>query len=160
MVADLTGFALSNASLLDESTAAAEAMSMCYNLQNQKRKRFVVDADCHPQNIAVVQTRAAAWGIEVEVADVRKVDWSTNQYIGALCQYPSTRGQLNDWSSVIADAHKHSTMMVAATDLLASVLATPAGELGFDIAVGTSQRFGVPMGFGGPHAGFLATTEA
>jgi glycine dehydrogenase len=160
MVADLTGFALSNASLLDESTAAAEAMAMCYNLQNQKRKKFAIDADCHPQNIAVVQTRAAVLGIEVEVVDVRSFDFSSGQYIGALCQYPSTRGELNDWRKTVAEAHKHNTMMVAATDLLASVLAVPAGEMGFDIAVGTSQRFGVPMGFGGPHAGFLATTEA
>lgn len=160
MVADLTGFALSNASLLDESTAAAEAMSMCYSLQNQKRKKFLVDVDCHPQNIAVVQTRAAALGIEVEVADVRSAVWSSGAYIGALCQYPNSRGQLIDWRDVISEAHKHGSMMVAATDLLASTVVTPAGELGFDIAVGTSQRFGVPMGFGGPHAGFLATTEA
>lgn len=162
MIADLTGFPLSNSSLLDEATAAAEAMSMCYSLNNQKKKRFFVDVNCHPQNIALVQTRGTALGMTIEVGDVhsKDLDMSASDYCGVLVQYPDTYGGYGDWSEFTSLAHSHGTMVVAATDLMASVLLKPAGEMGFDIAVGSAQRFGVPMGFGGPHAAFLATTDA
>lgn len=158
MVTDMTGMALSNASLLDESTAAAEAMSMCYSIQNQKKKKFFVDERCHPQNIALVQTRGEALGVTIHVGDVHGLDLSAKDYCGVLVQYPDTYGSVFDWTPFVNKAHEYSTMVVAATDLLASALVKPVGELGFDIAVGTAQRLGVPMGFGGPHAGFLATT--
>ena len=160
MVTDLTGMALSNASLLDEATAAAEAMSMCYSLANQKRTKFFVDSSCHPQNIALVQTRGEALGIDIIVGTPQSVDFTSNEYCGTLVQYPNTYGVVEDWTSFITRAHSNKTLVIACTDLLASVLIKPVGELGFDIAVGSAQRFGVPMGFGGPHAGFLATTDA
>ncbi len=161
MVTDLTGMALSNASLLDEATAAAEAMSMCYSLKNQKKNKFFVDARCHPQNISLVQTRGEALGLTIVVGDVEKdLDLSKKgDYCGVLVQYPDTYGTVKDWSPFIQRAHDHDVLVVAATDLLASVKCKPVGEMGFDIAVGSAQRFGVPMGFGGPHAGFLATTD-
>lgn len=161
MVTDLTGLPLANASLLDEATAAAEAMGMCYSLGNGKRSRFFVDARCHPQNVALVQTRGDALGLQVEVGDVSKdLDLSRNDYCGVLVQYPDTYGGVQDWSEFTAKAHAHGALVVGCTDLLASALLKPVGEQGFDIAVGSAQRFGVPMGFGGPHAGFLATTTA
>lgn len=160
MVTDLTGMSLSNASLLDESTAAAEAMSMCYTLKSQKKKKFFVDHRCHPQNIALVQTRGEALGLQVIVGDVESVDLSGKDFCGIMCQYPDTYGGVFDWKGIIDKCHANDCMAVACTDLLASVMLKPAGEMGFDIAVGSAQRFGVPMGFGGPHAAFLATTEA
>jgi len=162
MIADLTGFPLSNSSLLDEATAAAEAMSMCYSLKLQKKKKFFVDVNCHPQNIALVQTRGDALGLTIEVGDVHSadLDMSSGQYCGVLVQYPDTYGGFGDWTDFTALAKSHGTMTVASTDLMASTLLKPAGEMGFDIAVGSAQRFGVPMGYGGPHAAFLATTDA
>jgi len=160
MVTDLTGMSLSNASLLDESTAAAEAMSMSFSLLNQKRKNFFVDENCHPQNIALVQTRGEALGMNIIVGKAEEADFSKKDFCGAMVQYPNTYGGIEDWTPFIARAHESQTLVIACTDLLASVLVKPVGELGFDIAVGSAQRFGVPMGFGGPHAGFLATTEA
>jgi glycine dehydrogenase len=159
MVCDLTGMALSNASLLDESTAAAEAMSMTYSLSNLKRKKFFVDSRCHPQTIALTNTRGKALGMEVIVGDASKVELDAS-FCGAMVQYPDTYGGLTDWSEFVHKAHAHEVLTVACTDLLASVLVKPVGEVGFDIAVGSAQRFGVPMGFGGPHAAFLATTQA
>lgn len=159
MVCDLTGMALSNASLLDESTAAAEAMSMTYSLSNLKRKKFFVDSRCHPQTIALTHTRGKALGMEVIVGDASKVELDAS-FCGAMVQYPDTYGGLTDWSEFVHKAHAHEVLTVACTDLLASVLVKPVGEVGFDIAVGSAQRFGVPMGFGGPHAAFLATTQA
>jgi glycine dehydrogenase len=160
MVTDLTGMALSNASLLDEATAAAEAMSMCFSLQNQKRKKYFVDENCHPQNIALVFTRGEALGLHIIVGKSGNIDFTTNEFCGAMIQYPNTYGIAEDWSSFVSRAHQNNVLVVACTDLLASVLLKPVGELGVDIAVGSAQRFGVPMGFGGPHAGFLATTDA
>lgn len=160
MVTDLTGLALSNASLLDESTAAAEAMSMCYSLKNQKKSKFFVSASCHPQNIALIETRGRALGLTIEVGDVQKVDLTGKDYCGVMIQYPDTYGAAHDWSEFVSKAHSFDTMVVACTDLMASVKLKPVGEMGIDIAVGSAQRFGVPMGFGGPHAGFLATTDA
>ena len=159
MVSELTGMALSNASLLDESTAAAEAMSMCFSLKNQKKKKFFVSDKCHPQNIALVQTRGEALGMSIIVGPAESSDFSSNEFCGAMIQYPDTYGGVHDWSPFVEKAHKNQVMVVACTDLLASVLCKPVGEMGVDIAVGSAQRFGVPMGFGGPHAGFLATTD-
>jgi glycine dehydrogenase len=164
MITDLTGMALSNASLLDESTAAAEAMSMCFSLKNQKKKKFFVDSRCHPQNVSLVQTRGEALGLTIEVGDVNAKDvkdrLATKTYCGVMIQYPDTYGGLHDWNEFNQFVHNHDIMSVACTDLMASVMVKPVGEMGFDIAVGSAQRFGVPMGFGGPHAGFLATTDA
>lgn len=161
MVTDLTGMTLSNASLLDESTAAAEAMAMCFSLKNHKKKKFFVDNRCHPQNIALVQTRGEALGMTIEIGSVDgDLDLSKKDYCGVMVQYPDTYGALRDWSPFVQKAHDADTMVVAATDLMASVACKPVGEMGFDIAIGSAQRFGVPMGFGGPHAAFLATTDA
>lgn len=159
MVADLTGMPLSNASLLDEATAAAEGMSMCYALKNHKKKRFFIDENCHPQTIAVCTTRAASVGIQLTVGKAEDADLSGNDLCGVLIQYPNTYGGVSDWSDFIADVHSNGAMVVAATDLMASTVLKPVGEMGADIAVGSAQRFGVPMGFGGPHAGFIATDE-
>lgn len=159
MIADITGLPLAGASLLDESTAAAEAMAMCYSLQNQKKTKFFVDERCHPQNIALARTRGDALGMQVQVGAVHKdLDLSGDDFCGVMVQYPDTYGGVEDWSGFTAKAHAHGALVVGCTDLMASVLLKPVGEMGFDIAVGSAQRFGVPMGFGGPHAGFLATT--
>jgi len=159
MVADLTGMAMSNASLLDEATAAAEAMAMCYSLGGQKRKRYFVDERVNAQNIALVQTRGEALGIDIIVGKVDEIDFTKEDFCGALAQYPDTYGGIEDWSAFNERAHASGVLTTACTDLMASVLLKPAGEMGFDMCVGCSQRFGVPMGFGGPHAAFLATTS-
>merc|ERR1712023_138800 len=162
MVTDLTQLPLSNASLLDEATAAAEAMAMCYSLKNGKKKRFFVDERCHPQNIALVQTRGGVLGLDVVVGPVEQglKEVASKEFCGVLCQYPDTYGTVSDWSAFTKACHEaDNTLVIAATDLMASVICKPAGEMGFDIAVGSAQRFGVPMGFGGPHAAFLATTD-
>ena len=163
MVADLTGLPLANASLLDEATAAAEAMAMCHaaaKSTGQDRNEFFVSQDCHPQTIAVVQTRAKPLGITVHIGRTAAIDFSNLQLCGILLQYPATDGYVGDSSSLVARAHEIGVLVVVATDLLALTLLRPPGEFGADIAVGSSQRFGVPLGFGGPHAAFLATTEA
>jgi len=161
MITDLTALPLANASLLDEATAAAEAMAMCYSLQNQKKKRFFVDERCHPQTIALVQTRGGALNMSIEVGNVETgLDMSGKDFCGVMIQYPDTYGTMQDWSDFTAAAHADGTMVVGCTDLMASLLCKPVGEMGVDIAVGSAQRFGVPMGFGGPHAGFLATTTS
>jgi glycine dehydrogenase len=162
MVADLTGLALANASLLDEATAAAEAMTMCLaasRAAGKERKTFFVSQDCHPQTIAVVQTRAEPLGITIEVGRTQAIDFSDAQLAGILLQYPTTDGYVGDYSALVAQAHAGGLLVVVATDLLALTLLRSPGEFGADIAVGSSQRFGVPLGFGGPHAAFLATKE-
>jgi glycine dehydrogenase len=159
MVMDLTGMDLANASLLDEGSAAAEAMTMAKRLSKSKSDRFFVDADCHPQTIAVVQTRARPLGIEVVVGDAEK-DLEGSQIFGALLQYPGSSGALRDIGPAIARAKECGGLACVATDLLSLCLLTPPGELGADIVLGNSQRFGVPMGFGGPHAAFFATRDA
>ena len=179
MVSDLTGLPLANASLLDEATAAAEAMAMCHSVagghDGAKHKFFVAD-DCHPQTIAVVKTRGKSMGIEVVVGDVtnafsggsatlraathdaeRRATNAAPDLCGVLLQYPTTDGRIVDYSKVIEAAHAAGALVVYATDLLALTLIKPPGEWGADIAVGSAQRFGVPMGFGGPHAAFMAT---
>ena len=162
MVADLTGLPLANASLLDEATAAAEAMTMCAAISRaagHERHKFFVSETCHPQTIAVVQTRAEPLGIVLQVGAIQSLDLSSGEFFGMLLQYPSTDGYVGDYSEFITQAHAAGVYVVVATDLLALTLLRPPGEFGADVAVGSSQRFGVPMGFGGPHAAFMATKE-
>jgi glycine dehydrogenase len=159
MVTDLTGLEIANASLLDEGTAAAEAMTMCKRAQKRSNANtFFVSERCHPQTIAVVQTRAAPLGIEVVVGDHAAYDFSRPTF-GALVQYPDTEGNIIDYTPFVDQAHTAGALVVMATDLLALTLLRPPGEFGADIAVGNSQRFGVPMGYGGPHAAFMATRD-
>ena len=161
MVADLTGLEIANASLLDEGTAAAEAMTLCRRVRcgQQGPGAFLVSELCHPQTIAVVQTRAAALGIEVIVGDHATFEFSPPVF-GALIQYPATDGRILDYAPLCERAHQQRALVVAATDLLALTLLRPPAEFGADVAVGNSQRFGVPLGFGGPHAAFMATRDA
>ncbi len=160
MVADLTALPLANASLLDEATAAAEAMHMCEALAEGDRHGFFVADSCHPQTIAVVKTRAEPLGIRVEVGDPASIGadgWG--DLFGVLLQYPGSDGRIEDHRKIIAAAHAAGARVAMAADLLALTLLTPPGELGADIAIGSTQRFGVPLGFGGPHAAFLSTRE-
>ncbi len=159
MVADLTALPVANASLLDEATAAAEAMAMCHRLVRSPGEVFVVDSACHPQTIEVVETRAAALGLKVAVGDPLSELGSVDAF-GVLVQYPGTTGEIPDLQAVCEAAHRGGALAVAACDLLALTLLVPPGELGADIAVGSSQRFGVPVWYGGPHAAFMATTSA
>jgi glycine dehydrogenase len=157
-VADLTGLPVANASLLDEPTAAAEAMSLCHRVAKSTSNRFVVDADCHPQTIAVLATRARPIGIEVDVVDLA-AGLPEGDLFGVLLAYPGSSGAVRDLRAVIDAAHERSALVAVTTDLLALTLLTPPGEQGADVAVGSAQRFGVPMGFGGPHAGFMAVRQ-
>ncbi|MDX2015362.1 MAG: aminomethyl-transferring glycine dehydrogenase [Myxococcaceae bacterium] len=157
MVADLTGLPISNASLLDEGTAAAEAMHLAHSLvKDADAKAMFVSSRCHPQTIEVVKTRAEPLGIDVVVGDHATYDFSKKCF-AVLVQYPATDGAIVDYRPFVAKAKAHGAMVVMATDLLALCLLTPPGELGADVAIGSAQRFGVPMGFGGPHAAFLST---
>jgi glycine dehydrogenase len=158
MVSELTGLAIANASLLDEGTAAAEAMTMCRRLGPAERSVFWVDEDCHPQTIAVVQTRGEPLGIEVKVAAPADFDFAES--FGALLAYPGSSGAIADYRLIIKTAHDAGALIAMVTDLLALTLLVSPGSQGADIAVGSSQRFGVPLGFGGPHAGFIATKES
>ncbi|HEY3427329.1 MAG TPA: glycine dehydrogenase (aminomethyl-transferring), partial [Acidimicrobiia bacterium] len=158
MVADLTGLDVANASLLDEGTAAAEAMTMCRRLAKGDRKVFWVDGDCHPQTIAVVETRAEPVAIEVRIADPG--DFEFDDAFGALVAYPGSSGALSDHRSVVEAAHAAGSLVAVVSDLLALTILSPPGEFGADIALGSSQRFGVPLGFGGPHAAFIATRQS
>lgn len=155
MVSDLTGLEIANASLLDESTACAEAMTMAQRVAKSKAKAFFVDRDCHPQNIAVIQTRAAPLGIEVIVGNPDKME--ADKVFGALFQYPGTYGHVRDFSDHIAALHEAKAIGVISADPLALTLLKEPGEMGADIAVGSTQRFGVPLGYGGPHAAYMAT---
>ncbi len=158
MVMDLTGMELANASMLDEGTAAAEAMALCkrVNKKNRSNQFFVAD-DCHPQTIAVMKTRADSYGFELLIAGSETLKEA--DVFGALLQYPGSDGCISDIKSLIEQAHSNHTMVVVAADIMALVMLTPPGELGADVVVGNSQRFGVPMGFGGPHAAFFATRD-
>ncbi|PYQ62626.1 MAG: glycine dehydrogenase (aminomethyl-transferring) [Acidobacteria bacterium] len=157
MVADLTGLPIANASLLDEGTAAAEAMHLCYAVSDGKRNVFFVAEDCHPQTIAVVQTRAGAIDVEVRVGDPAAADFG--DAFGVLLQYPATDGRVVDYAPLAERAHAAGALVVVAADLLSLTLLRPPGEFGADVAVGSAQRFGVPMGYGGPHAAFLASRD-
>ncbi|MCU0381298.1 MAG: aminomethyl-transferring glycine dehydrogenase [Chitinophagaceae bacterium] len=162
MVSDLTGLPIANASLLDEATAAAEAMTMCFNMLNRQdhieRPRFFVDEDIFPQTIDVLLTRAVPVGIEIVVGNIDTINLD-DTYFGAIVQYPNDKGALVDYRSFITSVHQHGAYAIMATDLLALTLLTPPGELGADVACGSAQRFGVPLGYGGPHAAFFAAKE-
>ncbi|HBC3980694.1 TPA: aminomethyl-transferring glycine dehydrogenase [Vibrio parahaemolyticus] len=157
MVIDLTGMEIANASLLDEATAAAEAMTLCKRAGKSKSNVFFVADDVHPQTIEVVKTRAKFIGFEVLVGSLESLP--VQDVFGALVQYPSTTGEVRDLTDIIAKAQANKTLVTVATDLLASTLLKPAGEMGADVAIGSAQRFGVPMGYGGPHAAFMATRD-
>ncbi|EGR0690671.1 glycine dehydrogenase (aminomethyl-transferring) [Vibrio parahaemolyticus] len=157
MVIDLTGMEIANASLLDEATAAAEAMTLCKRAGKSKSNVFFVADDVHPQTIEVVKTRAKFIGFEVLVGSLESLP--EQDVFGALVQYPSTTGEVRDLTDIIAKAQANKTLVTVATDLLACTLLKPAGEMGADVAIGSAQRFGVPMGYGGPHAAFMATRD-
>ncbi|KAI4921709.1 hypothetical protein J4E90_000135 [Alternaria incomplexa] len=169
MVSDLTGLSIANASVLDEPTAAAEAMTMSMGMmplskQKSKNKTFLVSERCHPQTLAVLYSRAEGFGIQIEVADVlkdnsKRVEELGQDLVGVLAQYPDTDGAVNDFRGLADKVHKTGALFSVATDLLALTLLTPPGEFGADIAFGNAQRFGVPLGYGGPHAAFFACDE-
>ena len=158
MVSDLTGLEVANASLLDEATAAAEAMTMAQRVSKSKARGFFVDENCHPQNIAVMKTRAAPLGIEVIVGAPEALD--PEAVFGAIFQYPGTHGALRDFSAEIARLHDHKGLGIVIADPLALTLLKEPGAMGADIAVGSTQRFGVPVGYGGPHAAYIACRDA
>jgi glycine dehydrogenase len=158
MVSDLTALPIANASLLDEATAAAEAMHLCQNA-HPTRTAFFVSASCHPQTIDVIRTRARPLGIELIVGDHEDFQFRENVF-GALLQYPTTYGAVEDYEGFAKRAHEAGSLVVVAADLLALTLLRPPGEFGADVAVGSAQRFGVPLGYGGPHAAYFATSEA
>lgn len=165
VVTDLTGLEIANASMLDEGTAAAEAMMMCHRVKIGARPDpgvFFVSGQCHPQTIDIVKTRAQPLGINVIVGDHLTFDFENidGKLFGVLVQYPDTTGSIHDFETFFEKTHAANALTVVATDLLALTLLRAPGEFGADVAVGSAQRFGVPMGFGGPHAGFLATKDA
>lgn len=164
VVTDLTGMELANASLLDESTAAAEAMTMLYDVRSRDQKKnevlkFFVSEEVLPQTLSLLQTRSTPLGIELVIGNHETFEFGTD-YFGALLQYPGKYGQLNDYSAFVAQANKNEIKVAVSADILSLVLLTPPGEFGVDVVVGTTQRFGIPLGYGGPHAAFFATKEA
>ncbi|MCK4707241.1 MAG: glycine dehydrogenase (aminomethyl-transferring), partial [Gammaproteobacteria bacterium] len=159
MVADLSGLELANASMLDEATACAEAMTLCQRMSKSKGKVFFVADDCHPQNIDVVKTRAKTLDIELVIGDPLK-GFAELDIFGVLLQYPSTSGEVKDYQNVCDQAHEKKALVAVAADLLSLTLLTPPGDFGADVAVGNTQRFGVPLGYGGPHAAYMATRDA
>jgi glycine dehydrogenase len=161
LVTDLTGLQIANASMLDEGTAAAEAMMLAHRVklgESHDSSVFFVSDKCHPQTIDIVRTRAKPLGVSVVTGDHRTFDFA-GKVFGVLVQYPDTTGSIHDFTAFFAKAHAAGALCVVATDLLALTLLRAPGEFGADVAVGSAQRFGVPMGFGGPHAGFLATKD-
>ena len=158
MIIDLTGLEIANASLLDEGTAAAEAMSMSYGVCKNKSHNYFVSSECHPQTIDVLQTRAKPLGINIIIGDHQTFDF-TETIFGAVLQYPATDGTIYDYRNFIEKSHAQGALVTVAADPLSLTLLTPPGELGADIAVGSTQRFGIPLGFGGPHAAYFATKE-
>ncbi len=159
MVSDLTGLPVAGASLLDEGTAAAEAMAMCFSMASQDKSTFFAASDCHPQTLAVLATRADGLGMKLIVAEPARFDFANADLCGILLQYPTTDGRVEDYRAIVEKAHAAGVAAVVAADLLSLTLLTPPGEFGADICVGSAQRFGAPMGFGGPHAAFIATKE-
>ncbi|MCB1667203.1 MAG: aminomethyl-transferring glycine dehydrogenase [Pseudomonadales bacterium] len=157
MITDLTGMDLANSSLLDEGTAAAEAMSLCQRMSKSKGSVFFVDENCLPQTIAVIETRAEPIGVDVVIGNPE--DAANHECFGVLLQYPGVDGSVTDFSAVIEQAHQNKALVVMAADILSLLLLKSPGSLGADVAVGSTQRFGVPLGFGGPHAGYMATSE-
>ena len=163
MVADLTGMEIANASLLDEATAAAEAMTLAKRSAKSKSNTFLVSGDTHPQTIEVLRTRAEPLGIAIELAnsdDEWQAALAKGDFFGVLVQYPASSGWLHDWGKDAEAIHARGALVVFATDLLALTLLKPPGEMGADIVIGNTQRFGVPFGFGGPHAAFMACRDA
>ncbi len=158
MVMDLTGLDIANGSLLDEATAAAEAMGMARRVSKSSSNIFFVDADTHPQTIGVMQTRAKGFGIDIVIGDPLK-DLKAGDVFAALLSYPGSSGEVRDFRDVISALKAAGALSIMATDLLALAVLTPPGELGADVAIGSAQRFGVPMGYGGPHAAFFATKD-
>ena len=158
MVADLTGLEIANASLLDEATAGAEAMAMARRISGTARTVFFADQDCHPQTLSVLKTRAEALGWQVRVGDPMR-DLDASEVFGAIFQYPGTFGEIRDFREPIAKLKANNAVSVVAADMLALTILKPPGELGAEIAVGSTQRFGVPMGYGGPHAAYIATRD-
>lgn len=156
LIIDLTGLEIANASLLDEATAAAEAMAMSYGISKNKAKAFFVSDDCHPQTIEVVQTRAKALGIEIIVGNYQAFKFEQLVF-GVLLQYPASNGAIYDYRAFGEQAHQAGALVTVAADILSLTLLTPPGEFGADIAVGSTQRLGVPLGYGGPHAAYFAT---
>ena len=155
---DLTGLDLANASLLDEATAAAEAMTLARRMAKSKSNRFFVDENCHPQTLSVMQTRAEAFGFELVIGAIEEIDGQ--DLFGGLLQYPDTHGEIRDLRPAIEQLHAKQALACVAADLLSLLLLTPPGELGADVVLGSTQRFGVPMGYGGPHAAYFATRDA
>ncbi len=158
MIIDLTGLEIANASLLDEATAAAEAMSLSYGVCKNKANGYFVSHDCHPQTIDVLQTRAKPLGINIIVGDHQTFNFD-QPIFGAVLQYPASDGSIYDYRAFIEKAHAEGALVTVAADPLSLTLLTPPGEFGADIAVGSTQRFGIPLGFGGPHAAYFATKE-
>lgn len=159
MIIDLTGMDLANASLLDEATSAAEAMMMLDRVKTTSCNKYFVSHDCHPQTIAVIQTRAQSLGIELVIGDPHK-ELTEQECFGVFLQYPGSSGAINDIESIIEQAHAQQSLVAVTADILSLVLLKPPGEMGADVVVGTTQRFGVPLGYGGPHAAFFATRES
>jgi len=158
MTLDLTAMDLANASLLDEATAAAEAMSLAKRVsKNRKANKFFVDQNCFPQTIDVIKTRAECFGFELIIGDIADVELP--ELFGAIFHYPAVTGQASDLTSIIEQLHEHNAIAIVAADLMSLTLLKPPGEMGADVVTGTTQRFGVPMGYGGPHAAYFATKE-
>src|SRR5690554_4640341 len=163
MLSDLTGMEIANASLLDESTAAAEAMSMLYELRSRQQKKegankFLVSEEVLPQTLALLRTRAIPLGIELHIADCEHFEF-TPEFFGVLLQYPGKNGQLLDYASFVEKAKVYEVKVAVAADIMSLVVLTPPGAWGVDVVVGTTQRFGIPLGYGGPHAAFFATKD-
>ena len=157
MISDLTGLPISNASLLDEGTAAAEAMNMFFR-KSKKESTFLVDSECHPQTIEIIKTRADALNIKIIVENHSKFEFN-KQVFGAIIQYPNSSGEIINYSDLINEAHKSNSYVCVASDLMALTLIEPPGEFNADVVVGNSQRFGIPLGYGGPHAAFFSTSD-
>ena len=159
MITDLTAMDIANASMLDEATACAEAMHLCFGAKGEDKNVFFVSENCHPQNIDVVKTRAEALGVEIVIGDHETFTFN-DKVVGALVQYPDTHGVISDFTSFCVKAHEAGALVVVAADILSLTLLRPPGEFGADVAVGSAQRFGVPLGYGGPHAAYFATKDA
>ena len=158
MVMDLTGMELANASLLDEATAAAEAMALCKRANKKKSVTFFVDENTHPQNLSVMRTRAEYFGFEIVTGDPAK-DLAQHDVFGVMVQYPGSDGSISDLKSIIDEAHEQNALVAVGADIMSLVLLKSPGQLGADVVFGSSQRFGVPLGFGGPHAAFFASKD-
>ena len=159
MISDLTGMEIANASMLDEATSAAEAMTLCQRMSKSKSKTFFIADSCHPQTITVTKNRAEHMGIEIMVGNPF-TDLAELDVFGVLLQYPCSTGEIHNYSEIVSQTHEKKALVAVAADLLSLTLLTPPGEFDADVVVGTSQRFGVPLGYGGPHAAFMATREA